>query len=201
MEIVSRETLDKKLALYVELLLKWQKKINLISEKTADDIWTRHINDSLQIVKLIDDDTQTIIDIGSGAGLPGIPLAAATQVKTILIESDTRKCVFMQEASRVLELDTHIINQRIEVAQLDNVKTPVVITARALASLNDIFKLIHSLLDKNNLHEYKILLPKGRNVSRETEEAENNWEFTRELVQSETNKEASIMIINRLKPR
>lgn len=195
---VSRET---KLSLYVELLLKWQKKINLISGKTTDDIWTRHINDSLQLIKLIPNDTKTIIDIGSGGGLPGIPLAITTGIKTIMIESDTRKSVFLQEASRQLAIDTDIINQRIEVAQLNDVSTPVVIIARALASLDGIFQLTYSMLDNNNIGEYKILLLKGKNVSRETEEAKKNWKFAAEYIKSETNDQASVMIINELKPR
>ena len=194
---VSRETLAR----YINMLSKWQKKINLISEKTESDIWHRHIDDSLQLVKYIPDATKTIIDIGSGGGLPGIPLAIATKIKTYLIESDTRKAVFLQEAIRELAIDATVINERIETAKLQSVNEPVVITARALASMKEIFALIHSLLEKNNLRRYTIILAKGKNVSRETSEAEADWEFVAEYKQSETDEQASIVIITELKPR
>ena len=201
MQNVSRETLADNLSLYVSLLLKWQQKINLISSKTADEIMHRHINDSLQLQPLIPSDTATIIDLGSGAGLPGIPLALTTGIKTYLVESDKRKSVFMQEAIRQLQIDASVINMRIEEVHVENITHPVVITARALAGLNEIFKLIYSLLDKNNLHEYKILLLKGKNVSRETLGAEANWTYAAEYVKSKTDDQASIMIITALKPR
>jgi len=196
--------MNDKLSLYVELLLKWQEKINLISTNSKTEIWQRHIEDSLQLQKFVPPQTKAIIDLGSGAGLPGIVLAVATGIKTYLIESDRRKSIFLQEVVRQLWLDAHIINERIEKAKLDIGQGEVIITARGLADLDKIFAIINSLLVNNNLENrngtmYKILLLKGKNVSRETLEAEKRWEFNAIYQKSETDTESSIVIIDKFK--
>ena len=91
---VSRETL-KKLNQYVEELIRWNAKINLISKNTIDDIWQRHILDSVQLQKYIPKENLVILDIGSGAGFPGIILGILTENKVFLVESDSRKCAFL----------------------------------------------------------------------------------------------------------
>lgn len=187
----------KQLDEYKQLLLKWQQKINLISPNTINDIDTRHIQDSLQLKKFITSETKSIIDIGSGAGLPGIPLTIATGIKTFLIESDLRKTLFLDEVIRQLKLNATTVNKRIEEAMISSIDTPVVITSRALSSLENIFELVNSFLVKNNLHAYKLLLLKGKNVSRETLEAEKHWEFSAKYEKSETDEQASIVIIER----
>lgn len=186
---------------YVELLLKWQKSINLISGNTGNFIWQRHIEDSLQLKKFIPASTNCIIDIGSGAGLPGIPLAIDTGIKTYLIESDRKKTIFIDEAIRQTKIDARTINSRIEDALINNVKEPVVITARALADLKKLFELINSLLEKNNITHYRLLLLKGKNVSRETIEAEKDWKFDYKIEKSETEEAASILVIDHLTRR
>ncbi len=197
---VSRETIDEKLATYIELLLKWQQKINLISGNTIGDIRERHIQDSLQLAKFIPPQTKSIIDIGSGAGLPGIVLSIATGIKTYLIESDLRKTIFLDEAIRQIKLDAATINKRIEEARVV-ADSPIVITARALGSVEKIFELVNSFLEKNNIASYKLLLLKGKNVSRETLEAEKRWEFNAIYEKSETDPESSIVIIDKFKTK
>jgi len=184
---------------YIELLLKWQKKINLISSDSISDLQNRHIKDSLQLVKFIPAETKTIIDIGSGAGLPGIPLAISTGIKTFLIESDLRKTIFLDEVIRQLDLNAVTINKRMEEASVPQTIEPVVITARAVSALENIFELLDSFLEKNNITSYKLLLLKGKNVSRETLEAEKHWEFNAIYEKSETDSESSIVLIDKFK--
>ena len=163
---VSREMLDK-LSFYVQLLLKWNKSINLISKNTVDDLWTRHILDSAQLVKFIENKDLALVDIGTGAGLPGVILSILGVKNVTLIESDTKKCNFLLEISRILGLNLKIVNDRIE-----NVKLNVdLLTARGLSSLNSMF------YSTNGLGFSRMLLLKGEQVDLELAEAKTGWEF------------------------
>lgn len=188
---VSRETI------YKNLLIKWQKSVNLVSPNTLEEIDTRHLKDSDQLAKFISSDS-VIIDLGSGAGLPGIPLAINTSCKTFLIESDRKKSLFMEEVLRHIKLDARVINERIEKAKLpESLKQPVVITARALADVKKLFDLINSFVENNNIQSYKLLLLKGRNVQDEITEAKKFYDFEAEIHPSETDPDSSILIIDR----
>lgn len=197
-ENVSRETKDK-LSLYLNTLLKWQTKINLISNNTIEAAETRHIADSLQLQKFIPSEIKTLIDLGSGGGLPGIPLAITTNIKTYLVESDKRKSIFLEEIIRQTKINASVINERIEDVKNKKFNEPVLITARALAEMKNIFELINSFLEKNHITMYKILLLKGKNVSRETVEAEKHWKFNIRCEQSETDTDSTVVIIDTLK--
>jgi 16S rRNA (guanine527-N7)-methyltransferase len=131
---VSRETLNR-LQIYADLLTKWNARINLVGPTTLPDLWRRHLLDSAQLVPMLPDGTRTIVDLGSGAGLPGFVLAALTQDRGItvhLIEADSRKCVFLREAARLTGVSVEVHPTRFEA-------TPPmladVVTARALAPL------------------------------------------------------------------
>ncbi len=135
---VSRET-EERLVAYVALLSKWQQKINLISGNTLHDVWSRHILDSAQIFPLTGDADSKIMDIGSGAGLPGMITAilragkfGADAAPVIMVESDQRKCAFLATAMRECGVTAVIKNKRLE--QLEGL-SPDVITARALAHI------------------------------------------------------------------
>ena len=104
---VSHETLDR-LKTYHDLLYKWQKKINLISNDTADHIWERHILDSLQLLKHIVNLDSTIMDIGTGAGFPGMALAMAGCSDVHLVESDGKKIAFSSNRFNGGTHDTNI---------------------------------------------------------------------------------------------
>ena len=93
---VSRETLELFVS-YGELLLKWQSKINLVSDKTLDDMWRRHFLDSAQLFGLLPGNNPSILDVGSGAGFPGLVLVLMGARNVTLIESDTKKCMFLRE--------------------------------------------------------------------------------------------------------
>lgn len=129
---VSRETCQK-LDIYVALLEKWQKSINLVSSKTIAEIWERHILDSAQLLAYLPKEPVKILDLGSGAGLPAVILAILSDHHVEMVESDNRKCAFMQTALRETGAVGVIHNERLE-------KLPFldadIITARAFAPLD-----------------------------------------------------------------
>ena len=139
---VSRETLGS-LSAYVALLEKWQRRINLVSPTTLPDIWHRHILDSAQLLPYLPvvstRERCQILDIGSGAGFPGLVLAILGAGDVQLVESDQRKAVFLQTVIRELGLSAHVSNQRIE--NLPPCQ-PDVITVRALAAVPKLMSLI-----------------------------------------------------------
>lgn len=190
---------DELLNQYVELLKKWQQKVNLISPTTIDDIWNRHIKDSLQLAEYIPADTTALIDIGSGAGLPGIPLAIQTNLPTYLVESDRKKCLFLQEVARQLKLEkVKVVNDRVEGAKFQSSSPNLVVTARALAPLTKLFDLIKTLLENNNATSYKLILPKGKNVQEEIEEAKKTWKFQFKAFKSCTDNASSILVVEQI---
>lgn len=140
---VSRET-SEKLHAYVEVLSKWQEKINLVSRNTLDEIWSRHILDSGQIYPMMGDNTAHIMDIGTGAGLPGLVLAIMRAGEygddaepITLVESDQRKCAFLGVAAQHCGVKVKIANDRLEELPMMGVD---VITARALATVEKLLE-------------------------------------------------------------
>ena len=150
---------------YWELVLKWQNSVNLISNNTIKEGWNRHILDSAQLYFLIPENKESLLDVGSGGGFPGIVIAILNHVlqgnlkHITLVESDLKKSLFLEEVIRVLNLQVTVLNERIE-----NIKIqPDVITARAFAPLDRMLKL----LQKNVSRETILILPKGKNVDDE----------------------------------
>ena len=139
---VSRETIEKFQA-YLTLLEKWQRRINLVSNSTLADAWQRHILDSGQLATHYPPQTRHILDVGSGAGFPGLVLAIMGDVTVDLVESDQRKAVFLSTVIRELGLPAKVHNQRIEI--MPNL-CPDVITARALAPVLKLLNLIKTQL-------------------------------------------------------
>ena len=134
---------------FSEFLLKWQKSVNLISPHTIPFIWERHLLDSAQLYPLIPNMARVLLDMGSGAGFPGLILALINQrlggplEQVVLVESDSKKCVFLTEAARIFELPVLVLNQRMESLSSSDFKNrPVdVLTARALAPVPVLLKL------------------------------------------------------------
>ena len=139
---VSRETVDK-FQLYLTLLEKWQRRINLVSNSTLSDAWQRHILDSGQLAVYYPPQTRQVLDVGSGAGFPGLVLAIMGGVTVDLVESDQRKAVFLSTVIRELGLTAKVHNHRIET--MPNLR-PDVITARALAPVPKLLNLIETQL-------------------------------------------------------
>ena len=153
---------------YWDLLLKWQHSVNLISPNTIKEGWERHILDSAQIYFLIENQQHTLIDVGSGGGLPGIVVAILNQSlcgplsEITLVESDLKKCLFLQECVRTLKLNAVVRRDRIE-----NLNSPKdVVTARAFAPLNKLLSFVSGVVSRETI----LLLPKGKNVQNELDE-------------------------------
>ena len=191
---VSHETLGK-LQIYFDLLVKWQKAINLVSPKTIDQAWERHFADSAQLQILIPSNIKTIADLGSGAGFPGMVLAILNpKLQIHLIESDGRKCEFLRTVSRETSVHISIHNKRVEGILTDI--NPDLITARAFSSLLNIFDFACPVLaQKSNL---SLLLLKGQGVEKEMEEARQKYEFSAQQTPSQTDKDARILLVSNL---
>lgn len=159
---VSRETLDR-FAAYLSLLEKWQKSVNLVARTTLGIAWQRHILDSGQLACYLPSGCKTIMDVGSGAGFPGLVLSIMQGATVHLVESDHKKTVFLQTVIRELGLSAIVHNERIE--SLAKV-APDVITARAFAPLGKAVGLLAPHMEPHTV----LLLLKGRNVEEELTE-------------------------------
>lgn len=188
---VSRET-QEKLEIYVALLQQWNTKINLVSKQNNDQIWGRHMGDSLQLAAHIEPWVNSIVDFGSGGGFPGLVLAIVTGLPTTLVESDIRKAVFLREVARQTSSNATVICKRIE--QIEIPKTDL-ITARALASLDILLSFSEDHLTENG---YCLFL-KGRQVNDEIAEAKLNWQLNMQKIPSKTSPDGVIVKINQFK--
>jgi 16S rRNA (guanine527-N7)-methyltransferase len=194
---VSRETLAR-LDRFVELLLAWQSKTNLIAPSTIPSLWVRHIADSLQLIGLAPEGAKVWADLGTGGGFPGLVIACALAevpgACVHLIESNAKKAAFLREAVRETGAAAEVHAGRIETTQLRGID---VVTARALAPLNRLFTLLEPLLKKGA----QTLLPKGQDVDAELTEATKYWRFDGDLVPSKTSATGRILVIRRLARR
>ncbi|TDR87118.1 16S rRNA (guanine(527)-N(7))-methyltransferase RsmG [Enterovirga rhinocerotis] len=188
--VVSRETRDR-LSIFADELTRWQRALNLVSPASLPDLWTRHIDDSLQLADIAPD-ARTWVDLGSGGGLPGLIVAAADPTRrVVLVESDSRKCAFLRSTARRMDLSVTVIEARIETALTDAAIEAEVVSARALAPLARLIAYAQPLLLNGAIG----LFPKGRNVSRELTEAQECWNFEAELLASRTEPDGRIVRI------
>lgn len=182
---VSRETLSR-LESYAELLRKWQDRINLVSGATLPDLWRRHMLDSGQLFRHLPAGTAVLVDLGSGAGFPGLVLAAMGVPAVHLIESDARKCAFLREAARVMGLSSVTIhNRRIE--QVAPFAADVV-TSRALAPLSQLLNYAFPFLQNG-----EALFLKGRGGEDELTAAAKEWNMAIERLTSLSDPEGLIL--------
>ena len=179
---VSRETLQK-MKDFLQILLEWNQKINLVSKNAEKELETRHLLDSLQLIDYIRDDAKLLVDIGSGSGFPGIVLAIASQekfpmLKIVLIESIIKKTLYLKDVCKRLNLlNVEVINDRAENIVFKNVDY---ITARAVASIDKILACTTGLCSKNT--EY--VLPKGHTGMAELEEADKKWNMSVDIFEN-----------------
>jgi 16S rRNA (guanine527-N7)-methyltransferase len=167
---VSRETLEG-LRRYADILVKWQKSVNLVSPDSLKDLWRRHMLDSAQLRPHLPPEAQSLVDLGSGAGFPGLVLAILGVPDVHLIESDARKCVFLAEAARAAGLPPG--NPVIHPARLEDVidlKADIV-TARACAPLARLLTYAEPFLHVDST----CLFLKGGRVEEELTEAAKTW--------------------------
>jgi len=194
---VSRET-SERLDRFVELLLTWQRTINLIAPSTIPTLWTRHIADSLQLIDLAPD-ARVWVDLGSGGGFPGLVIACALAdhpgAAVHLVESNGKKAAFLREAIRVAGVPATVHVERIgEFAA--RFQGPVdVACARAVAPLKSLLDQCFPLLGKNDVTG---LFPKGQNAELEVGEASKNWNIKVNLLPSRTDPAGRIVVIRHL---
>ncbi len=189
---VSRETREK-FRRYTELLLKWQKVINLVSDASLEDMAERHFLDSAQLIKYIPNKQIKLVDMGSGAGFPGMVLSMLGMTDVHLIESDVRKATFLREVSRETNTPVTIHDDRVEDTKIPDID---VITARAMAPLQELLTLSDSISTEG--HPFFCLLLKGEKAEEEIIKARKRWNFTLEMQQSITDKDGRVLKINNL---
>jgi len=182
---VSRETLDR-LTLYLELLERWQPAINLVGRATLADPWRRHLLDSAQLVAHLPPAAGSIVDLGSGAGFPGMVLAILGARPVTLIESDRRKAQFLREVARATTTDVTIRAERIEQVEAAPV---TVVTARALAALPRLLALAERFLAADSV----CLFLKGAAVRDELTAAAKAWHMVPEMFPSRSSKTGVVL--------
>jgi 16S rRNA (guanine527-N7)-methyltransferase len=195
---VSRETAAR-LDQFVELLLEWQRRTNLIAASTIPKLWTRHIADSLQLLSLAPT-ARFWVDFGSGAGFPGLVIAAAlvgeAGAEVHLVESNGKKAAFLREAARAIGAPAVVHAVRIEDFVQKLGRRVDVVTARALAPLDPLLRLAHPLLKTGA----QGLFLKGQDVEDELIQASRYWSMEVELVASKTNLPSRIVVVRNLAP-
>ncbi len=196
---VSRETIEK-LQAYVSLLLKWQAKINIIGPSTAGQVWERHIADSLQLTslieKLVPKAPVSVLDLGTGAGLPGIPLAlhlAQTGKPFVhLVDSNAKKAAFLREAVRLTEIDAQVYCKRVEAIDASEPSpAPNVVVSRALAPLDQLCAWACPWIERGAVGVFL----KGRSVEKEIAATDPSRPLVYKVVQSEMNSESFTVVV------
>ena len=188
---VSRETLER-LTTYVDLVNRWNPKINLVSRNSLNEIWVRHIKDSVQVYRCADT-FDNWADLGSGGGFPGMVCALMAveenpNAEFTFVESDQRKSAFLRNVARECGANCKIISKRIEAVGSLNAQ---VLSARALADL----KTLLSYCDRHLSESGVALLPKGANWKKELDDAREEWNFQADPITSLTEPQAVILKI------
>ena len=180
---VSRET-EGRLDVLVAVLERWQRIKNLVSGATLNEVWVRHVSDSLQLLRYASAEVSPNevipeglrwLDLGSGGGFPGLVIAAAGNEhrlnEVILVESNGRKCAFLREAAREMGIPVTVLHERIEDVLADFSKQIDVVSARALAPLPQLVNWTYKLLTKGAVG----LFPKGQTLTNELTETAKCW--------------------------
>lgn len=189
---VSRETFQR-LLLYEKLLIEYNKKINLISRSSNEEIWVRHFLDSAQLFSLLNNlESSSIIDVGSGAGFPGMVLAILGLPSLTLLDSRHKRCDFLKNVSRETKTDVNIVWGRVETCS----QKYAVIIARAVASITKFLDLTQNIRKKHST----IVLLKGGKSNDEIEEAKRKWHFTITMKNSITSSTGRVLVLNNIQP-
>jgi 16S rRNA (guanine527-N7)-methyltransferase len=196
---VSRET-EKRLDMFVDVLLLWQRTTNLVASSTLPRLWTRHVADSLQLLDLAPE-ARVWVDFGSGGGFPGMPIACALAdepgAMVHLIESNAKKAAFLREAVRITGVPAKVHHERMEKFGESCKETVHAVTARALAPLKILCDQAFPLIARGAIG----LFPKGQDVDAELTEAAKYWTIEASKVPSKTSPEGCIVVIRGLHAR
>ena len=196
---VSRETIIS-LKKYEDLLLKANKSLNLVGNSTINQIWIRHFLDSVQVIDFVDKNDQNLVDLGSGAGLPGLVLAIAAKdrkltFKVKLIEKSPKKVKFLKDTVKALNLNVEVLQQNILDEQIKFFED--VFVTRAFKPLKTILQLIHN--KANNWKKIFIFL--GKTGKNELLQASKSWDIEYKQRVSVTSSDSMVIEINRLKKK
>jgi len=196
---VSRETITS-LVKYENYLIKSNKTLNLIGKSTINEIWLRHFLDSSQVIDFVDKNTNSLIDLGSGAGFPGLIIAILAKdrkihLKVKLIEKSPKKASFLREIVNYLNLNVEVLN----INALTHVKKleADLIVARAFKPL----KIILQFLDKNTKNWKKVFLFLGKTGQDELLQASKSWDIKYKQRMSVTSSDSVVIEINKLKKK
>ena len=190
MSDVPRETSDQ-LRHFAAMLVEENQRQNLVAKSTLDDLWRRHIDDAAQLVSY-DTPGATWLDIGSGAGLPGIVIAILTGNPVLLVEPRRLRADFLQRAVDQLGIAATVLQSRVEAIN----RPPVdIITARAVASIDRLFGIAAHLSHNGT----RWVLPKGRSAKSELDEARKTWQGEFRLEPSRTDPDAQILIASKVR--
>lgn len=194
---VSRET-RARLEAFLDLVMQWNRTINLIGPGTRDDAWRRHVVDSAQLLALAPERVGHWVDLGSGGGFPGLVLAMMAQdtrprARFALVESDRRKASFLAMAAERFAPGAQVRAVRAE--EVPGLAADVV-SARALAPLDSLLGLVRKHLAPGGI----AILPKGRNAAAELAQARERWSVTADLLPSLTDAEARIVTARNIAP-
>src|SRR5688500_8643620 len=203
---VSRETLQR-LEIYAALLVKWQAKINLVGPATLPDLWRRHFLDSAQLVNLLPQPDSlpraggggslvgggTLVDLGSGAGFPGLVLAIMTDWRVHLLDSDQRKCAFLRQVALDCGVLTQVTIHSKRIEQVTGIAADVV-TARACAPLGDLLALAEPFIGEKGTG----LFLKGAQAEEELTQAQRHWTMRLDRRESISDPAGVILIVRHL---
>ena len=191
---VSRETFEA-LERYVEQLRAANQQQNLVSAATLDQVWERHIIDSAQLVRFEPSDDATWVDIGSGAGLPGIVIAALAAGPVTLVEPRRLRAEFLNEVVHALGFAGRVT---VALAKVERVAGRFdMITARAVAPLGRLLEMAHHLAHPGTVWA----LPKGKNAHSELAEAQRSWQCEARSEISCTNPDARILVLSKVRAK
>jgi 16S rRNA (guanine527-N7)-methyltransferase len=193
--VVGRKAADR-LAILVSLLERWNAAINLVAPRSLADVWTRHIADSLQLLSFRPPGARTWLDLGSGAGFPGMVAAlalseTAPEVHVTLVEADVRKAEFLRAVSRETKVEVTILAQRIEDLPPQAADT---VSARALAPLTRLCAFAHPHLAPAG----RAIFPKGAQAEAEIRAAERDWRFRVDRHASASDPAGTILVLSDL---
>ena len=196
---VSRETIIS-LEKYEKMLIEENKTLNLIGKSTISHIWNRHFLDSFQVIDFIGENEKSLIDIGSGAGFPGIILALVAKdrkipLKITLVDKSPKKIIFLKKIISELNLNVQTLNKNILDEEL-KFKDEILV-ARAFKPLPIILKLIHNKAENWK----KIFIFQGKTWKRELQEASKNWDIEYKQRRSVTSTDSFILQIENFKKK
>lgn len=179
------------------LLAKWQRVQNLVSRETLPDVWRRHLVDSLQVLKLLGDQDNVILDLGSGGGMPAIPMAIGSKGsdrRFTLVEPNGRKVSFLRTVARELGLAVTVIDKRSD--EIDSRETfrPDVITSRALASLSELCAMSAPFFTPKT----RAIFHKGREHVEELAESSAVWHHDVVITGSDTDPQGVLLELTNL---